>query len=123
MPVEVPFRAENNVAELVVDPELAAANESAVVRVGAEAEQAVVHASSCPGTSEVATDVEAGPAKDWSWRWRIGSRSEVGGKSRTTKQCGQGCAYKQELLHYANSPIAPRSCCTTGAQSESVAFE
>ena len=30
-PVEVPFGAENNVAELVVDPELSAANESAAV--------------------------------------------------------------------------------------------
>ena len=37
----------------------------------------------------------------------IGRPSEVGGQSGTTKQCGQGCAYEQELLHLAISPIAP----------------
>ena len=37
----------------------------------------------------------------------IGWPSEVGGESRTTKQCSQGCAYEQELLHYANSPVGP----------------
>src|SRR6478672_9692850 len=88
-PVEVPFGAENNVAELVVDPELAAANESTAVGTGAKAKQAVVHASSCPGTSEVAANVEAGPVSDRGRR--IGWPSEVGGQSRTTKQCSQGC--------------------------------
>jgi hypothetical protein len=82
-PVEVPFHAENVVAELVVEPDLAAADEYAVVAsvVEVNAEEAVGHVTVGPCASQVTADIKPGPCEG---RRHIG---RGGGGTCTTGAC------------------------------------
>src|SRR2546430_11456584 len=65
--VEVPFKSENDVADLPVVPELASADEYAVVVSIAEvqAQEGVGYVTLGPGSPNVAAKIEAGPGEHW----------------------------------------------------------
>src|ERR1019366_7018064 len=73
-PVEAPFNADNEVAELVVAPNLTAANEYAVVVSAAEVQagEAVGHVIMCPSSANVAPDIEPRPTKGRCHHRRLG---------------------------------------------------
>src|SRR5262249_17558090 len=83
-PVDVPFDAEDEVADLVIEADLASPNEPAVAAVGErQSTSDVGHVTMPPGSSDVGTDVEAGPAKGHHHRhhgrrlyWQIGGLAD-----------------------------------------------
>jgi hypothetical protein len=88
-PVKIPFGAEYDIADLVIEPNLAAAYENAVISIAeVQAEEAIGYCSIGPSSAEIATDIKSTPAKyGWhrrrrfvSGRWR---RRHIGGASRS----------------------------------------
>jgi len=65
-PIEVPFKSQNKVADLPVEPELASSNECAVVISVAEveAQEGVGHVIVPPGSPNVAAKIEPGPTEE-----------------------------------------------------------
>src|SRR5262249_22228779 len=62
-PIDVPFKSENEVADLPVEPELASPDEDAVVVSGVEvrAQEGVGHVTIGPGSPNVAAEIKSGP--------------------------------------------------------------
>src|SRR5215469_545768 len=79
-PIEISLDANDEIAHLVVEPGLAAADESAVVGavVPGETEKRIGPTIFCPGAADVAAEVEARPGER---RWKIrGSRRGPNGQ-------------------------------------------
>ena len=112
-PVEVPFNTENEIAELIVESELASSDECPVIVYAvaqAQAEETVGHVTSTPGSTDVGAEVESSPTErrshiDW-WR-RIDRRPRANFSSirrhRKCQQrrCGGG---RMEQLAYGSPP-------------------
>src|SRR6516225_4314855 len=72
-PVAVPFAADDELADLVIDADLPAADEYASVIVEVRVEKRFGPLIVGPGTANVSADVESGPTEHgWRWRWRRG---------------------------------------------------
>jgi hypothetical protein len=87
-PVEVPFAADDELADLIIAADLPAADEYAVVAVvEVRQEDAVRPAVVGPGTANVGADVEPGPTEHGHRRWRRGLDGKISRmRSQRTKQ-------------------------------------
>src|ERR1700704_4317107 len=95
-PVEVPFNTENEIAELIVESELASSDECPVVVYAvaqAQAEETVGHVTSAPGFTDVGAEVESSPTKRRSqidWRRCIDRRARANFSGiRSHRKCQQ----------------------------------
>src|SRR5262249_17704957 len=82
-PVEVPFNAENEIAELIVESELASSDECALVVSVAEAqaEETIGHITLDPSSTEIDAEVESSPTER---RSHIDRRRRIGRRTRAT---------------------------------------
>src|SRR5262249_42955707 len=79
-PVEVPFAADDELADLIIAADLTAADEYAVADgVGGRQEARVRPAAAGPGTANVSADVESGPTEYGRRRWRRGLDRDIRG--------------------------------------------
>src|SRR5262249_61363100 len=64
-PIDVPFKSENEIADLPVEPELASPDKYAVVVSVAEvhAQEGVGHVTIGPGSPNVAAEIKSGPSE------------------------------------------------------------
>jgi len=67
-PVEVPFAADDELADLVIAADLAAADEHSVTGVVEVRQEHVMEAVMGPSAANVGADVESGPTEHGRWR-------------------------------------------------------
>src|SRR6516225_12379221 len=114
-PIEITLDANDKIAHLVVEPGLAAADESAVVRavVPGEAEKRIAPAILCPGAADVAAEVESGPGERWREvrGSRRGPHGQVGGASEpgSERKCQQCESRDNCPFHACPSTLAPHA--------------
>src|SRR5580692_6036261 len=83
-PVKIPFDTEYDIADLVIQSNLAAGHEDGVIPVAeAQAEEAIVYCTIGPSSPEVAADVKSGPAK----RRRHNRRRRLHGHLHISRIC------------------------------------
>jgi hypothetical protein len=98
-PVKIPFDTKYDIADLVIESDLAATHENAIISVAeVQAEEAIGYCGIGPSSAEVAADVKSGPGerrrhRDRGRRWRC--RSHVGRLRRAhdaepQQPCGHG---------------------------------
>jgi hypothetical protein len=77
-PVEVPFAADDELADLVIAADLPAADECAVmIVVEVRQEERVRPAIVGPGTADVGADIESSPTEHRRWWWRRGLDRQI----------------------------------------------